>query len=188
MVSMTVPGLTPRKDLVFLALVCGVPLALFLAIDASFVSGMLLVLVGMIAVLLYPLAILLRSLRAPRGARVSGAVSASRDFGLALVTFFAVQAVGMTTGQWVTELRVEAAKRWCEELAVKLEDHRRAHGEYPSKLDGAAWLADRPMLCDQDGLGYRASDGEYTVFFYTERGFDSAWRYESRTRAWHYSS
>lgn len=176
------------KDFAIVALLFGVPLALVVALDASFYSGVAVVLLAVLAVPTFVVAVVSAAFAAERGARTAAATSAARRIGAGILCFFGVQVLGIAAGHYVTEVRVSDAKEWCEAIAVKLDDWHREHGSYPATLEAATWLNVRPTLCDQDGFYYSVHDGQYSMHFYTERGFDSAWRFSSNERTWIFSS
>ena len=81
----------------------------------------------------------------------------------------------------VQEKQVTEAKRWCEDLAGKLEEWREVHGSYPEVLDGSPLAVDPPQRC-ASGLIYHVRDGRISLDFGTG-DWVASWTYDSGDRS-----
>ncbi len=80
---------------------------------------------------------------------------------------------------------IEQAKKYCELLVPRIEDHRVHHGKYPQRL---ALLGDIPeppyLLKENPSACYFADDLRYGFTFSDPAEMMGGWHYDSETRQW----
>lgn len=71
---------------------------------------------------------------------------------------------------------------WCEAQASRLEEYKRAHGDYPARLADAVDMGDAPSWTQSQGFEYRASEGEFLFDIWD--GPLSGYSWNSKERKW----
>lgn len=110
----------------------------------------------------------------------------ARPFAIVAWTLAAIalsSAVSLVAGSRLSSRDIAEAKVYCEELAARLDEHKRAVGTFPADLSRFRHDADGPRLI-RHSLSYWSDGAQFQLTFANPRGLLNGLSYRSSDRRW----
>ena len=87
-------------------------------------------------------------------------------------------------GGMLNNRRIEEAKAYCEELAIRLDTAREATGLYPTNLTALIEPKELPRILKGGNLYYHSQGTNYSITFADPGGMMNGWDFIGSTRKW----
>lgn len=90
----------------------------------------------------------------------------------------------ITMGGLLNQREIEKAKKYCEQLAVRLDQMKEQSGLYPTNLVGMIEQTDIPRILKDGNLYYHSQGTNYSITFSDPGGMMNGWDFIGNTRKW----
>ncbi|MCZ7593442.1 MAG: hypothetical protein M5U15_15470 [Kiritimatiellae bacterium] len=87
-------------------------------------------------------------------------------------------------GGLLNQREIGKAKKYCEQLAVRLDQMKEQSGLYPTNLVGMIEQTDIPRILKDGNLYYHSQGTNYSITFSDPGGMMNGWDFIGNTRKW----